>query len=87
MKNLTTLMELTASFEKTAQNEDYVDAIMEKIAEKCIGTKSSPVGSPRQRAFCKRMCGHKKKNTKNKAKKNKDSCINKALRRWKCRCG
>ena len=53
---------------------------------KCIGTKSSPVGSPRQRSFCARMCGHKKKNTKNKAKKDPDSCINQSLRRWKCRC-
>ena len=53
---------------------------------KCIGTKSSPVGSPRQRAFCGRMCGHKKKNTGADAKSDPDSCINQALRRWKCRC-
>lgn len=63
-----------------ASGDDINDA-------KCVGTKSSPVGSPRQRSFCARMCGHKKKNTKNKAKKNPDSCINQSLRRWKCRCG
>lgn len=53
---------------------------------KCVGTKSSPVGSPRQRAFCGRMCGHKKKNTGKDTKSDPDSCINQALRRWKCRC-
>jgi DNA-binding ferritin-like protein len=53
---------------------------------KCKGTEFSPVGSPRQRAFCGRMCGHRKKNTKGKGKKDPDSCINQALRRWKCRC-
>jgi hypothetical protein len=57
-----------------------------KMKPKCEGTESSPVGSPRQRAFCGRMCGHRKRNTKNDAKKNPDSCINQSLRRWKCRC-
>jgi DNA-binding ferritin-like protein len=57
-----------------------------KKKPKCKGTESSPVGSPRQRAFCGRMCGHRKKNTKSKGKKDPDSCINQALRRWKCRC-
>jgi DNA-binding ferritin-like protein len=57
-----------------------------KAAEKCEGTKKAPVGSPKQKSFCDRMCGHKKKNTKSKTKKDPDSCINKALRRWKCRC-
>ena len=53
---------------------------------KCVGDKKAPVGSPRQRAFCGRMCGHKKKNTKSDTKSDPDSCINQALRRWKCRC-
>lgn len=53
---------------------------------KCVGTESSPVGSPRQRSFCKRMCGHKKKNTNSETANDPDSCINQALRRWKCRC-
>jgi DNA-binding ferritin-like protein len=57
-----------------------------KKKPKCKGTESSPVGSPRQKSFCGRMCGHKKRNTKSKTKGDPDSCINQALRRWKCRC-
>jgi len=52
----------------------------------CKGYKKSPVGSPRQRAFCKRHCGMKKKLTGKKKAKDPDSCINQGLRRWKCRC-
>ena len=54
---------------------------------KCIGTKHSPVGSPRQRAFCARHCGMKKKLTSKEVADDPESCINKGLRRWKCRCG
>lgn len=54
--------------------------------KKCVGKVSAPVGSPRQRSFCKRMCGHKKKNTSKNVADDPDSCIRKALRRWKCRC-
>jgi len=55
-------------------------------AAKCVGTKHSPVGSPRQRAFCARHCGMKKKRTSKEVANDPDSCINKGLRRWKCRC-
>lgn len=54
--------------------------------KKCKGYKKAPVGSPRQRSFCRRMCGHRKKNTGAKTAKDKDSCINQSLRRWRCRC-
>lgn len=53
---------------------------------KCTGYKKAPVGSPKQRAFCKRHCGMKKKLTSKEVAKDPDSCINKGLRRWKCRC-
>jgi hypothetical protein len=53
---------------------------------KCVGTKHSPVGSPRQRAFCARHCGMKKKRTSKEVADDPESCINKGLRRWKCRC-
>ena len=53
---------------------------------KCIGFKKAPVGSPKQRAFCKRHCAMKKKLTSKKVADDPDSCINKGLRRWKCRC-
>lgn len=55
-------------------------------ARKCKGYKKSPVGSPRQRAFCKRHCGMKKKLTSKEVAEDPDSCINQGLRRWKCRC-
>lgn len=61
---------------------DFV--LLEK--KKCKGTESSPVGSPRQRSFCKRMCGHMKKNTSSETASDPDSCIRQSLRRWKCRC-
>lgn len=53
---------------------------------KCEGYKSAPVGSPKQKAFCKRHCGMKKKLTSKEVANDPDSCINKGLRRWKCRC-
>lgn len=65
---------------KTIQEEgDVNDA-------KCSGTKKSPVGSPRQKAFCARHCGLKKKLTSKEVADDPDSCINQGLRRWKCRC-
>jgi Ca2+-binding RTX toxin-like protein len=52
----------------------------------CKGYMRTPVGTPRQRSFCKRMCGMRKKNTGAKTASDPNSCINQALRRWKCRC-
>ena len=69
---------------------DESDTLREAIAlifeKECKGSESAPVGSPRQRSFCKRMCGHRKKNTGSKTAKDSDSCINQSLRRWRCRC-
>ena len=69
---------------------EMVQLILEKRRKKkkrkCKGTESSPVGSPRQRSFCKRMCGMRRVNTGSKTAKDPDSCINQALRRWRCRC-
>jgi chemotaxis protein histidine kinase CheA len=42
--------------------------------------------SKRRKSFCKRMCGMKKKKTGAKTKRDPDSRINKALRKWNCRC-
>jgi DNA-binding ferritin-like protein len=73
--------------QKALEEPDFdVSEIGKEASDKCVGTKKAPVGSPKQKSFCDRMCGHKKKNTKSKTKKDPDSCINKALRRWKCRC-
>ena len=43
-----------------------------------------PEGGSRRNSFCNRMCGHKRKNTKSKNAKDRNSLINKALRRWNC---
>lgn len=56
-------------------------------AEKKGGvSKMSEKTKKRQKSFCKRMCGHKKKNTSAKTANDPKSKINAALRVWKCRC-
>ena len=51
-------------------------------------TESNPKGkrAGRRKSFCSRMCGMKKRLTSAKTAKNPDSRINKALRKWNCRC-
>jgi hypothetical protein len=66
--------------------DDDLDVNDARSKKKCSGWKKSPVGSPRQKAFCKRHCGMKKKLTSKKVADDPDSCINQGLRRWKCRC-
>lgn len=46
--------------------------------------RPQPEGGPRKRSFCARMEGMKKKLTSEKTKRDPDSRINKALRKWKC---
>jgi hypothetical protein len=52
-------------------------------------TENNPKGerAKRQNSFCSRMCGMKRVNTGSKAKSDPDSRINKALRKWNCKCG
>lgn len=52
-------------------------------------TEKNPKGErdKRQNSFCSRMCGMKKHETGSKTKKDPDSRINKALRKWNCKCG
>jgi len=45
-----------------------------------------PEGGSRKKSFCARMCGMKKRRTGAKGKRDPNSRINKALRKWKCRC-
>ena len=51
-------------------------------------TEKNPKGKKKKRrdSFCARMCGMKKKLTGTKTANNPDSRINKALRKWNCRC-
>jgi hypothetical protein len=52
-------------------------------------TENNPKGdrAKRQNSFCSRMCGMKRVNTGGEAKRDPDSRINKALRKWNCKCG
>jgi hypothetical protein len=51
-------------------------------------TESDPKGdrAKRQNSFCSRMCGMKRVNTGESTKSDPNSRINKALRKWNCRC-
>jgi hypothetical protein len=51
-------------------------------------TESKPSGdrAKRQNSFCSRMCGMKSVNTGADTAKDPDSRINKALRKWNCKC-
>ena len=51
-------------------------------------TESNPKGkrAGRRKSFCSRMCGMKSSRTGAKGKRDPNSRINKALRKWRCRC-
>lgn len=49
--------------------------------------KASPKSASRRKSFCSRMCGMKSKLTSEKTASDPDSRINKALRKWDCKCG
>lgn len=51
-------------------------------------TEKNPKGKrkSRQDSFCARMCGMKRRNTGSATASDPDSRINKALRRWNCKC-
>jgi len=51
-------------------------------------TEKNPTGKKksRRKSFCARMCGMKRSRTGTETKKDPNSRINKALRRWRCKC-
>lgn len=51
-------------------------------------TKKNPTGKAkaRRKSFCARMCGMKKRLTGAKTARDPNSRINKALRKWRCKC-
>ena len=51
-------------------------------------TESNPKGkrAGRRKSFCARMCGMKSRRTGSKGRRDPNSRINKALRKWRCRC-
>lgn len=58
-----------------------------RAAEKAGGFgKIKGKTAKRRKSFCKRMCGHKRKNTSAETASDPKSKINAALRVWGCRC-
>ena len=51
-------------------------------------TEKNPKGksASRRKSFCARMCGMKKRLTSAKTANDPNSRINKALRKWRCKC-
>ena len=51
-------------------------------------TEKNPTGKKKARraSFCARMCGMKSKRTGRKGQSDPNSRINKALRKWRCKC-
>ena len=51
-------------------------------------TEKKPTGkrAARRKSFCARMCGMKKRLTSAKTARDPNSRINKALRKWNCKC-
>ena len=51
-------------------------------------TDKNPKGksASRRKSFCARMCGMKKRLTSAKTANDPNSRINKALRKWRCKC-
>ena len=51
-------------------------------------TQKNPKGTAkaRRKSFCARMCGMKKRLTSAKTARDPNSRINKALRKWNCKC-
>ena len=52
-------------------------------------TQKNPKGKAksRRKSFCARMCGMKRRLTGAKTANDRNSRINKALRKWNCNCG
>ena len=48
--------------------------------------KAGSKAAARRKSFCARMCGMKKRLTSAKTARDPNSRINKALRKWRCKC-
>ena len=56
------------------------------VTKKPSKLKKGGKAAKRRKSFCSRMCGMKKKRTGAKGKRDPNSRINKALRKWNCNC-
>ena len=77
---------LTAKGVKRYRKANPGSKLKTAVTTKPSKLKKGSKKSKRRKSFCKRMCGMKKKKTGAKTKRDPDSRINKALRKWNCRC-
>tara|TARA_Y100001937_G_scaffold61820_1_gene84740 strand:- start:5061 stop:5351 length:291 start_codon:yes stop_codon:yes gene_type:complete len=71
-----------ASYRKANPGSKLSMAVTTKPSKLKKGSKAAI----RQKAFCKRMCGMKKRLTSAETANDPNSRINKSLRKWNCKC-
>lgn len=72
-----------ASYRREHPGSKLQTAVTTKPSKLKKGSKKAK----RRKSFCSRMCGMKRRLTSKKTASNPDSRINKALRKWNCKCG
>ena len=77
---------LTAKGVKRYRKANPGSKLKTAVTTKPSKLKKGSKKAKRRKSFCKRMCGMKKKRTGSKTKRDPNSRINKALRKWNCRC-
>ena len=77
---------LTAKGVKRYRKANPGSKLKTAVTTKPSKLKKGSKKAKRRKSFCKRMCGMKKKKTGAKTKRDPNSRINKALRKWNCRC-
>lgn len=71
-----------ASYRRENPGSKLQTAVTTKPSKLKKGSKKAA----RRESFCRRMCGMKKRLTSAKTANDPDSRINKALRKWNCKC-
>ena len=77
---------LTAKGVKRYRRANPGSKLKTAVTKKPSKLKKGGKAAKRRKSFCSRMCGMKKKRTGAKGKRDPDSRINKALRKWNCNC-
>ena len=77
---------LTAKGVKRYRRANPGSKLKTAVTKKPSKLKKGGKAAGRRKSFCSRMCGMKKKRTGAKGKRDPDSRINKALRKWNCNC-
>tara|TARA_Y100001972_G_scaffold59869_1_gene73279 strand:+ start:10306 stop:10779 length:474 start_codon:yes stop_codon:yes gene_type:complete len=77
---------LTAKGVKRYRKANPGSKLKTAVTKKPSKLKKGGKAANRRKSFCSRMCGMKKKRTGAKGKRDPNSRINKALRKWNCNC-